>query len=116
MFWLDHKIFGNGHGMKTPYCDGTFFWLVDTSESRAKGRGDLYTWIGGHGAQLTSRQWTQPKVGERRKLLDLEFVPFSTTRKGPRVEVSWAVRSWRGKDINEMNVLLATLKRELHAL
>src|SRR3546814_6094408 len=55
---LDHLIFGNGHGMKSPYFDNRFYWLS----------GELYTWIGGLGAQLRSIQWRHPKPGEVRHL------------------------------------------------
>ncbi len=54
---LDHQIFGNVHGMKSPYWDNRFYWL----------NGRLYTWIGGLGAQLQSQQWFHPKPGETRR-------------------------------------------------
>ena len=77
--WLDHKIFGNGNGMKSPYFDDVFYWLS----------GRLYTWIGGLGAQLRSTQWTHPKPGERRVLAGEEFVVFWSSRSWLRVEVTW---------------------------
>lgn len=70
IFWLDHKIFGNGYGLATPYFDGRFYWLS----------GEIYTFSGGLGAQLTSFQWRHPKPGERRCLAGRQFVPFQSNR------------------------------------
>lgn len=78
---LDHWIFGNGHGMATPCCDGRFYWM----------NGELYTFMQGFGAQLHSYQWTHPRPQERRKLAGYEFRPFRSERRWGRVEVAWAV-------------------------
>lgn len=89
--WLDHKLFGDGRGMMSPYHDNRFYWLVDTSEDRSKRRGDLYTFFPGFGAQLRSFQWRHPKPGETRRLIGLDFKPFTSLRHPlGRVEVSWA--------------------------
>ena len=80
MLALDHRIFGNGHGMATPHCDGVFYWLS----------GELYHFSGGLGAQLHSYQWTHPRPGERRKLAGLDWRPFASRRRHGRVSVSWA--------------------------
>lgn len=102
ILWLDHLIFGNGRGMKSPYWDDRFFWLD----------GELYTAMYGFGAQLHSYQWTHPKAGERRHLCGRDFVPLHSTRRWGRVEVAW---SWADlpKDINEANSELAQLRKEL---
>jgi hypothetical protein len=78
-FWLDLLIFGNGHGLAQPFHDGRFYWLS----------GQLYTFHGWYGAQLTSFQWLHPKPGERRTLAGYEFRPFMSHRQGLRVRVSW---------------------------
>src|SRR3546814_19781892 len=88
---LDHLIFGNGHGMKSPYFDNRFYWLS----------GELYTWIGGLGAQLRSIQWRHPKPGEVRHLCRRDFRPFSSARHYGRVEVTWAMSL--PKDLDEAN-------------
>lgn len=112
--WLDHLIFGNGHGLASPYCDSHFYWL----------NGEVYHWIGGHGAQLASFQWTHPKPGERRIIRGVEFQVFRSDRKwltvGPgglrlfplpiaRVEVTWAMVGFP-HNINLANAALACLK------
>lgn len=76
---LDHWIFGNGHGFKSPFWDNRFLWLD----------GELYTFNGWLGAQLHSVQWTHPKAQEERLLNGLRFRPFSSHRKWGRVYVSW---------------------------
>lgn len=81
MFWLDWKLFGNGHGMASPYFDDVFYWLD----------GRFYQFFGGLGAQLTSIEWFAPKAGTRRRLCGRELVVFSTTRCWVRVRVSWAL-------------------------
>lgn len=91
MLWLDHLIFGNGHGLCSPYFDNTFYWLVDTSNGRGGGKGRLYTYSGGLGAQMRSMEWKTPKAGTRRQLAGVTFTVFSVTRCGPRVEVAWAM-------------------------
>lgn len=82
MLWLDHLIFGNGYGLRSPYFDNRFYWLS----------GRLYTWIGGLGAQLHSQQWFHPKPGETRRLAGRDYRPFNSHRRGLRVQVSWATR------------------------
>lgn len=79
--WLDFILFGNGRGLKSPYCDDKFYWL----------RGNLYHWIGGFGAQLGSFEWFSPKAGTTRRLAGQEFTVFSVQRKFLRVRVSWAL-------------------------
>lgn len=102
ILWLDHLIFGNGRGMKSPYFDSRFFWL----------NGELYTAMSGFGAQLHSYQWTHPKAGERRRICGRDFIPLHSSRRWIRVEVAW---SWVGlpKDINEANEELRQLEKEL---
>lgn len=87
---LDFACFGNGHGMGQPYFDGVFYWLVDTLASeRAGSKGRLYKAYGWFGCQLSSTQWTHPKPGERRRLNGREYIVFSSTRRGFRVQVTW---------------------------
>lgn len=99
---LDFWIFGNGHGLGAPFWDGRFYWLS----------GEFYTYSAGHGAQLTSFQWTHPKAGETRRLCGRDFVPFHSSRSWGRVRVSW---SWTDlpDDIDEANAELRQLEREL---
>jgi hypothetical protein len=104
MLWLDHLIFGNGYGLKSPYFDSRFYWLS----------GRLYTWIGGFGAQLQSFQWRHPKAGESRKLCGLEFRPFHSERRWLRVRVAWATKL--PADLNEANQFLRRLERDLGGL
>jgi hypothetical protein len=47
---LDFLLFGNGHGLAAPYFPERFIWIG----------GRFYTWIGGHGAQMVSREWRAP--------------------------------------------------------
>jgi len=110
---LDHLIFGNGFGMASPYHDARYYWLVDTYQQERTGRnGALYQWIGGFGAQLTSRQWTHPRPGERRRLANREFVAFRSPRRWIRVEVSWSLINLP-KDLNEANVALRQLEQDI---
>lgn len=102
--WLDHKLFGNGRGMKSPYFDNRFYWLS----------GQLYTWIGGLGAQLQSIEWRHPRPGDNRILCGLEFRPFNSVRTGPRVRVSWATRL--PHDLNGANAFLRRLEASLGGL
>lgn len=115
MLWLDLLIFGNGRGLGAPYFDQAFYRLVDTRFGRKGGSAAWYTWIGGHGAQIMSRQWFHPLPGEKRRLVDREFIVFQSHRRGLRVEVSWTMRQMSGKNIVEANTLTAFLKRDLHA-
>ncbi len=81
MLWLDWIIFGNGKGLGSPYFDDAFFWLS----------GNLYTWIGGYGAQLSSIEWKAPRAGVRRKLLGRDFVVLHYERRWIRVKIAWAL-------------------------
>jgi hypothetical protein len=90
IMWLDHKIFGSGRGMRSPFYDDQFYWLADDLKPRGRGNGELYTYMGGLGAQLHSVQWTTPKPGERRRLCNRDFVPFNVSRRWGRVMVAWA--------------------------
>lgn len=112
MFWLDWKLFGNGHGLASPYWDDVFYWLVDTNGGRdRRGRGGrFYHWIGGFGAQLASIEWRTPKPGTTRRLLGHDFLVFSASRKWLRVEVSWTL-SKRPLSIEDIR----SLKQELLA-
>lgn len=102
ILWLDHLIFGNGWGMRSPYFDNQFYWL----------NGELYTFNGWLGAQLRSVQWTHPRADERRRLCGRDFKPFSSQRRWLRVEVYWA---WVDlpRDLNEANAELRQLRKEL---
>jgi hypothetical protein len=100
---LDHFIFGNGHGLKSPHFDSAFYWL----------KGEFYTFSGGFGAQLHSFQWTHPKPGERRTLLGREFVVFQSYRRFLRVRVSWAMvhqQNGVNEELAEINSLRAALQ------
>ncbi|NEU14697.1 hypothetical protein G3T14_21700 [Methylobacterium sp. BTF04] len=113
---LDHLIFGNGHGMKSPYFDNRLYWLVDTLRQERDGRnGRLYTYMGGFGAQLRSFEWTHPRPGERRELNGREYIAFSSTRSWLRVDAAWAlVRMPPGLD--EANAEIRAIKAELDAM
>jgi hypothetical protein len=88
ILWLDHLLFGSGHGFGSPYFDQRFYWLTDGNANR---HGELYTFNAWLGAQLHSVQWRHPKPGERRLLGGRTFVPFQSHRKLFRVYVSWAM-------------------------
>lgn len=66
--------------MKSPYFDNHFYWLA----------GELYTFNGWFGAQLTSFQWTHPRPQERRELSGYRFAPFNSYRRRGRVMVTWS--------------------------
>lgn len=116
ILWLDHKIFGNGHGLGSPYFDGKFYWLS----------GRLYTFMQGFGAQLHSIQWTHPKAGEERKLFGYRFRPLHSHRyflwlfrdRFPiptpicRVMVSWG-RVDLPKDIDAANAALRLMQKQV---
>lgn len=117
IMWLDHKIFGNGRGLGSPYFDNRFYWLS----------GELYTFMHGFGAQLHSFQWHHPLAGERRRLFGYEFEPLHSNRSflwlwrdtwfaipTPvcRVEVAWS-RIDLPKDINEANAELRHMEKEI---
>lgn len=117
IFPLDHWLFGSGWGMKSPYCDDRYYWLVDTSQKERSGRnGQLYTFSAGFGAQLTSYQWTHPKPGERRRLCNYDFVAFNSHRCGPRVSVSWAATEMDRLDLNQQRRFLDNLRDDLNSV
>ena len=89
---LDHITFGNGRGMRSPYHDNRFYWLVDTNRQERSGRnGRLYTFLHGFGAQLISREWLAPRKGKIRELSGHRFKVFDHKRKWLRVEIAWAM-------------------------
>lgn len=119
IIWLDHLIFGNGFGLKSPYFDDQFYWL----------KGELYTWSGWFGAQLQSFQWRHPKAGERRELLGREFRALHSERMFlwvwrryifgfplpiARVRVAWSTSL--PKPLDEANAALRQMQQELYAL
>jgi hypothetical protein len=119
ILWLDHKIFGSGYGLKSPFWDDKYYWLS----------GGLYTWSGWYGSQLQSFQWSHPKPGESRKLLGREFRPFLSNREFmwlwrdkifaiplpiSRVRVSWSCDL--PEDLNEANAALHAMQKELNQL
>ena len=111
--WLDFWLFGNGRGLGAPFFDGRFYWLVDTLlKGRHARNGQLYTWSGGFGAQLTSFQWRHPVTGTRRRLSGNEYQVFSSSRSGPRVRVSWALVGLP-HSIDEANARLREVERSL---
>lgn len=111
---LDQWIFGNGHGLKSPYFDDIYLWLVDTKPAERSGsNGRRYTWIGGIGAQLRSFEWRVPKPGTRRILAGREFVVFNATRRGLRVDVSWALVGLP-RSLDEANAAIRELSALLH--
>ena len=99
---IDHRIFGSGHGFRSPHSDNRFYWL----------NGELYTFHPGFGAQLYNVQWTHPNAGERRKLCGQTFRPFHSRRRWGRVMVAWA---WVEipKDLESANVALRELEKAL---
>lgn len=104
IMWLDHKCFGNGKGLASPYFDDKFFWLS----------GELYHYSPGFGAQLFSFQWTHPHAGEERTLCGRTFRVFNSSRRGPRVMVSWHMVEMP-RDVNAANAALRLLEDDLHA-
>lgn len=114
IMWLDHQFFGNGHGLASPYFDARYYWLVDTSNGRKKGRGELYIFSYGLGAQLTSFQWRHPLPGERRRLIGREFVVFDSTREFLRVRVSWALAGI-GSDLDAKHAAIRALECDLNS-
>lgn len=101
MLWIDHLIFGNGRGLRSPYFDNRFYWLS----------GRLYTFMHGHGAQLHSFQWLHPKAGEVRKLSGRDYRVFHSTRRWLRVVVAWSTRL--PDDIDAANTMLHAIKAGL---
>jgi len=117
ILFLDHKIFGNGHGMASPYFDDKFYWLS----------GELYTAMSGLGAQLHSFQWTHPNAGEERVLCKRRFRPLHSNRRRlwlfrdrwfaiptpiSRVTIAW---SWIDlpRDLDAAHAALRELRKEL---
>jgi len=99
---LDHLIFGNGHGLKSPYFNNVFYWLS----------GEIYTCSYGLGAQLHSFQWTYPKPGERRVLAGREFIVYQARRRWCRVMVSWTMVGLPD-DVDEARRLIRMLEKDL---
>ncbi len=99
---LDHAIWGNGHGMRSPSFDDRFYWLS----------GELYHFFPGLGAQLTSYQWRRPRAGERRMLGGREYGIWRTERRWGRVCCKWALCKLP-EDLNAANALLRTIEQEL---
>lgn len=117
ILWLDHKIFGNGYGLGSPYFDNKFYWLS----------GELYTFMQGFGAQLHSIQWRHPLAGERRRLFGYDFEPLHSRRyflwlwrdgafpiPTPicRVMVFWS-RVDLPKNLNEANAELRHMEQQI---
>jgi hypothetical protein len=100
--WLDWRLFGNGRGLASPYCDDVFYWLD----------GRFYKWIGGLGAQLQSYEWRIPKPGTRRRLVGREFVVFQASRNMLRVSVSWQIVGL-SRDLNAANAEIRQLHSDL---
>lgn len=105
IFPLDHLLFGNGGGLKSPHFDNAFYWL----------NGELYTFAYGFGAQLQSIQWIHPVPGERRTLAGREFVVFSSRREWLRVIVCWSMVNMP-KDLEHMHITIRKLKSDLNDL
>ncbi len=105
IFKLDHLIFGNGHGIKSPLYDNVFYCLS----------GELYTFSYGFGAQLESFQWTHPLPGERRTLIGREFVVFNSYRRWCRVHVSWAMTDMPS-DLDGMHIAIRKLQADLQSI
>jgi hypothetical protein len=99
---IDHRIFGNGYGLASPYTDDKFYWID----------GELYHWIGGLGAQLASFQWTHPKPGEKRKLRNVTFRPYLSSRRWGRVQVSWRMEGL-SQDLDAMHRMIRAFKHHL---
>lgn len=114
IMWLDHQLFGNGYGLASPYFDTRYYWLVDTSNGREKGRGELYHFMSGFGAQLESFQWRHPLPGETRRLCGREFVVFLSSREFLRVRVSWAMKH-APSDVGEKLTAIRALERDLNS-
>lgn len=101
--WLDHLIFGNGHGMATPYWRGSFYWLDH----------ELYWRTGAFGSQLASVQWSTPAPQERRTLLPgRTFQPYSASRRWGRCLVTWRAVDFPA-DLNQGHAYLQQLDHDL---
>jgi hypothetical protein len=108
---LDHLIFGNGHGLASPYHSAHYYWLADTS--REDRHAELYTFMSGFGAQLHSIQWTHPSAGETRRLIGRDFRPFHSRRQWGRVMVAWCTNL--PDDLDAANAELRQMKRDLQS-
>ena len=102
---LDHLIFGNGCGLKSPRLDNVYYWLS----------GRIYTFSYGLGAQLHSFQWTHPEPGERRTILGREFVVFQSYRSLCRVRASWTMINLP-EDLDKAHCEIRKLKKNLQAI
>lgn len=113
IMWLDFWLFGNGRGLKSPFSDDRFYWLVDKyQKERNEKNGQLYTFSHGFGAQLTSFQWTHPNAGEERLLAGYSFRPLHSIRIGPRVKVSWKCMDLP-KDLDGLNDKIREIEKSL---
>lgn len=111
---LDWLLFGNGHGMASPYFDDTFYWLKDMSRGdRKKAKGRFYRLGGGFGAQLYSVEWTKPEIGAERLLAGMTFRVFHATRVGPRVDVAWS-HVPKPKTAQDLEAISTTVKNWGH--
>lgn len=89
MFWL-FLFFGNGRGLKSPFLDDKFYYLVDTyKKQRHERNGKLYTWVGGYGAQLRCFEWRRVPEGTKRVLAGKEWVLLNQSKRGLMYETSW---------------------------
>lgn len=110
---LDHLLFGSGHGLASPLCDETYYWINDGT----KRGGRMYTYCGGLGAQLRSCEWRAPKPGTVRVLKGRCFEVLFARRRGPRVFVSWAMSHMKDlPDLDSQHATIADLKRDLHGM
>lgn len=115
ILWLDHIIFGNGRGMKSPYFDDKFYWLVDEKWPRHWCCGELYNFSWGFGAQLHSIQWIHPKSGEERKLIGRRFKPLHSNRRWGRVEIAWSMADFPS-DLSGQHAAINKLRSDLDSV
>lgn len=97
ILWLDHWIFGNGFGLRSPYYDDIFYWLKDAYTDKS----ELYTFWPGFGAQLHSIQWYKPKRFETRMICGRELCAVNWKTAWGRVYISWGL-SGGGADLEEI--------------
>lgn len=109
ILWLDHLIFGDGLGLRSPLHDNRFYWLAD----ERTGHREIYTFSGGLGAQLHSIQWRHPKPGEERHLFGRNFVIFNTTRRWGRVYCSWALVGLSSMRLDDTHKCIRELKEKI---
>lgn len=100
MLWLDHLLFGNGRGMKSPHADSLFYWLD----------GRFYGWSGWFGCQLQSFEWRRMPAGTRRRLVDRDFVVVATQRRWLRVRTTWSMTG------NPTSEEIRSLRSDLNAI